>query len=257
MKKYLLAVLALVLIVAPIIYSQARRNRVVTITPQSHPATPENGYDYDFDDLTGSRNCWFYYGQDEECETKFIRFPAYTGTAPLKEVRLHLRWHLSYSGKFENISPTHTWGGTNASNDGINPLNGLPWGFNWYTWSWSNFESGAMAPLIALPSVTTDDCYYGEIAPFDGTLDYQGPSGKTVIVEWDQCLQPNYWTEGINIIQHPFYLQHFTDSDGVVGLTFKSGAFAQIEHPLGDAGMPYEYFTYWDIRLDRIEYITY
>jgi hypothetical protein len=257
MKKYLLAVLALVLVVAPIIYSQTRRNRVVTITPQTHPPTQANGYDYEIDDLTGSRNCWFYYGQDEECETKFIRFPAYTGVAPLKEVRLHIRWHLSYSGKFENISPTHTWGGADPSNGGFNPLNGMPWGFNWYTWSWSNFESGAMAPLIALPSVTIDDCLYGEIAPFDGVLDYQGPSGKTVVVEWDQCLQPNYWTEGVSIIQHPFYLQHFTDSDGVVGLTFKSGAFAQIEHPLGDAGMPYEYFTYWDLRLDRIEYITY
>lgn len=260
MRKYLLGVVILLMVLAPVLISQIRRGRIVEITPQSHPATTTNGLDYDFVELQGSQDCWFYYGQDQECDLKFLRFPAYTGTAPLREVRLQLRWHISWVGKYENLHPTHFWNDpTNEiGNPGtLNPLNGLPWGFNWYTWAWATTEGGNMLALSQLPSITIDDCFYGYIAPFDGTLDFQGDSGGIDFTEWSVCLQPNYWTEAVCIIQHPFYLQTFTDPDGVVELTFKSGAFPQIEHPWGNSGMAYEFNSYWDISLDKIQYVTY
>ena len=233
----------------------AQRGQIIEITPQSHPEASTNNYNYSFTDLQGISSCWYYNGQDQECDNKFLRFPSYTGTAPLREVRIYLRWHLSYAGKFENLHPFFAW------NDPIflptNPATGIPWGLNWYTWSWAKFENGAMVSLTGLPSVSIDDCKYGIIGPYDGFTNYQGTSGRTDITDWDQCLQPLYWTRSYSVIQSPWQLPSFVDPDGLVELNFKSGAFAQIEHPWGPAGISHEFITYWDVSIDKIQYRTY
>ena len=61
MRKYLLGVIIALMVAVPVLISQVRRGRIVEVTPQSHPATTTNGLDYDFVELQGTQNCWFYY----------------------------------------------------------------------------------------------------------------------------------------------------------------------------------------------------
>ena len=221
--------------------------------------------DYEFDDLAAT-DCWWdpNHVHTGACDGETIRFPAYPGApTSLREVRVYYRWHISYDFKAENLHSDFAfntlpplYAGPNYGE--FNPINGLPWNYTLYSWMWAKNEVNYWVPLHELPSIQIHQCRVGQLEPFDGLIDFLPPSGVTTYVEWDQCLQPNYWTASVSVVTSPIHFPAFLDADGdgMVEWTFRGGSFVNVEAPLGEAGLN-NYLTFlWDLRIDKVEYIT-
>lgn len=218
-------------------------------TPPLLVSAPPPPFVYDFVELYAGP-CWIFDGPDAECDQRTLRVPSYTGSAPLQAVRIHHKWHLSWALKIENLHTDFAFvpGPENAQG-----------GFSLYTWIWSKTAAGAWVPLHTLPSVTIDECVFiGQgMTAFDGTLDYAGSSGLRSFVEWDMCLQPDYWTESVSVLDYPWHIAPFVDPSGYVDLVFRGSSFVtNVDAPLGQAGLAYELQMFWDLSITKIEYIT-
>ena len=174
-----------------------------------------------------------------------VSFPAYSGSVPLRSVRLTMRHHISYAFRVENQEPIVWWGQA-------------PYGYpSIYSFPWFRTEAGGVIQS-GVPSWTISLCTVPTLGPYDGIIDFAGPAGMQRTVTWDQCAQPDYWTTTVQVIDQPWALAPFQDADGTVELSINPMTWLQKDVPTmvpteGSLAGGVDWFN-WDVIVDRVEY---